>query len=112
MSIVRWCFRHIVLMWGLLIFVDGLAVLLLDLQYDSGDLGGLAVILFELLGLPVFLAAVLLNKLGMAAQHPSILYAALALGLVLCIIADLAVQTLLRRRRREQSVARKGPDSP
>lgn len=111
MSVVRWCLRHIILMWGLLVFFDGLAVLLLDLQYDSGDLGGFANILFGLLGLPVFLAGSLLVKLGMAVQHPSTQYAALALGLILCIIIDLAIQTLLRRRRGEAGVGRDRSDA-
>lgn len=111
MSVVRWCFRHIILIWGLLIFVDGLAVWLLDLQYDAGGLEGLANILFGLLGLPVFLAGWLLIKLGMAVQDPSTQYAALALGLILCVIVDMAIQTLLRRRHGGES-GRERPGSP
>jgi uncharacterized membrane protein YeaQ/YmgE (transglycosylase-associated protein family) len=111
MSILRWCLRHIILTWGLLVFVDGLAVTLLDLQYDGGDVGGFANMLFELLGHPAFLAAWLLDKFGMAIQHPSTQYAALVLGLIFCIVGDLIIQMLLRRSRAEAKIGRERPNA-
>jgi hypothetical protein len=100
------------LIWGLFVFLDGLAVMLLDLQYDSGGIEGLATILFELLGLPVFLAARLLGELGMVAQDPLTIYAALAVGLVICIVTDWAIQRQLRRRRGEESGNHERPNAP
>lgn len=111
MSVKHWCVRHIILIWGLLAFVDGMAIALLDLQYDDGNVGGLAHILFQLLGQPVFLAAWLLGKFGMAIQDPTTQYAALALGLIGCIAVDLAIQVLLRRARSEATSDRERSDT-
>lgn len=98
-------------MWGLLVFVDGMAVVLLDLQYDSGDAEGLAFMLFAILGQPAFVAAWLLGKLGMVIQHPATQYVALALALIGCIAVDLAIQTLLRRPRSEAGAGRGRSDA-
>jgi hypothetical protein len=111
MSAIRWGVRHIILIWGLLVFVDGMAISLLDLQYDDGGAGGLAHLLFQLLGQPAFVAAWLLDKLGMVIRDSTTQYVALALGLVGCIAVDLAVQILLRRARSEASPDRERPDA-
>ena len=111
MSVIRWCVRHIMLIWGLLAFVVGLAVALLDLQYDSGGVGGLTYMLFESLGQPAFVAAWLLGKFGMAIQDPATRYGALALGLIGCIALDLAIQAVLRRARPEASADRERSDA-
>jgi hypothetical protein len=106
MSVIHWGLRHILLIWGLLAFIVGMAVVLLDLQYDSGDVGGLVHILFTLLGQPAFVAAWLLGKFGMAIQDSTTQYVALALGLIGCIAADLAIHALLRRARSEANADR------
>lgn len=111
MSVIRWCVRHIILIWGLLAFVAGMAITLLDLQYDGGGAGVLAHILFELLGQPAFVAAWLLGKFGMAIQDPTTQYVALALGLIGCVAVDLAIQVLLRGARSEARAGRDRSDA-
>ena len=111
MSVMRWCIRHIILMWGLMAFVDGMAVTLLGLQYDGGGVGGWAYMLFEWLGQPVFVAAWRLGKFGMAIQDSTTQYVALALGLIGCIAADLVIQALLRRARSGANADRERSDA-
>lgn len=106
MSAKGWCVRHVVLIWGLLVFVSGMAIVSLDLQYDSGGVETLVYLFFEFLGQPVFVAVWLLGKLGMGVEHPMTKYAAMTLGLMLCVVVDLGIQMLLRRARAEAGASK------
>jgi hypothetical protein len=99
MSLWRGLLRHIIVAWGVLVFLSGMAVVHLDLQYDAGGLESLVFLFFLLLGQPAFVAGWLIEALGITASEFAMRNAALVLGLVLCVAADLGVQALLRQAR-------------
>lgn len=95
----RWLLRHLVLVWGVLVFVSGMAVTNLDLQYDAGGLESVVFLFFALLGQPVFVARWFIEVLGIAGSDAAIGNIALVLGLALCVAADIGLQMLMSQAR-------------
>lgn len=95
----RFLLRHAILVWGVLQFLSGLAVVAMDLQYDAGGLETLAFFFFWFLGIPTLVGQWLLLNLGADFAPTTWPYASLLAGFVLCIVADALVNLLLKRAR-------------
>lgn len=89
--------RHLILVWGIVAFLSGLAVVLLDPQYDAGGIETFIVFAFLYLGQPVLVAQWLLQAVGVDFSQHAWPYASLVLGLLLWWAADFAVHRLYRR---------------
>jgi hypothetical protein len=89
--------RHLILVWGIVAFFSGLAVVLLDPQYDAGGMETFVVFAFLYFGQPVLVAQWLLQAVGVDFSQHAWPYASLVLGLLLWWAADFVVHRLYRR---------------
>lgn len=97
----RWLLRHLFLVWGLLQFIAGLAVVSLELEYDAGGLMTLAFFLFWFLRQPTFIGQWLLVQFGVELGSTTWPYVSLIAGLVLWIGVDFLINAVLRHARPE-----------